>query len=577
MRSLLPFVSMLFRQKGWVLAGILLSLVTLLAAIGLLTLSGWFISAAALAGVSALSSQQFNYFTPGAGVRGFALARTAGRYLERITTHEATFRMLAYLRGWFYRRLEALGPARLQGYRSGDLLNRLVADINALDNLYLRVLVPTLVAVLVALLVGIFLALYSPSIAGVALVGLALAGVVLPLIAQQVGRTLGQRQVTLLSDLRVRLLGMVQGQADLHIYGGVGAAIEQVQAVERQLQRTQLRMALISGLTSALVVFIGGVAGLVTLMLGIDQVQAGGLAPAHLAMLLFCVLAVFEAVAPLPLAYQYLSKTSAAAERLLDISQQPVMQQFPEHGAMPMRPGEIEFDQVSLCYANDAPPAIDRLSFCIRPGERVLVLGHTGSGKSSLVNLLARFHAADTGRVLLGGCPVETFDESTLRTQLSVLSQPVQLFAGSVADNLRLAGAEMPDVEMLNVLSMVELDEALGEQPLSWPIGESGNRLSGGQRKRLALARALLKPSPVLILDEPTEGLDAETESRVMSAVLRACFEAGRTLVMISHHLQMAEAFDRILILDKGSLLEAGTPAELKARSDSRFNQLLAL
>ncbi|PSL15164.1 ATP-binding cassette subfamily C protein CydC [Marinobacterium halophilum] len=576
MKALLPFVRMLLAHRGWVFAGMLLSLLTLLAAIGLLTLSGWFISASALAGVSVLSARQFNYFTPGAGVRGFAIARTVGRYFERVTTHEATFRMLAELRSWFYRRLEVLGPARLQAFRSADLLNRLVADINALDNLYLRVLVPTLVALAVSILVVLFIARYSPAIALLTTVALLLAGVLLPMLAQYAGRRLGRLQLLLLSRLRVRLLALVQGQADLHIYGGVDTSIQEAQAVERQLQRTQLRMALISGLTTAVLTIIAGVAGVGALVLGTELVLSDVIAPAHLAMLLFCVLAVFEAVAPLPLAYQYLSKTITAAERLNEVSGASAGVCYPDADLeVPVIPGQIMLRDVCMRYTEHAPLALDQLSLSVAPGEHVLVLGHTGSGKSSLINLLARFYDPEAGAVELSGCPVRSYSETTLRAQMSVLSQPVQLFAGSVADNLSLALPDASPSELLEVLRRVCLDQVLGDNPLEYQIGESGSRLSGGQRKRLALARALLKPSPLLVLDEPTEGLDAVTEAAVIKGVLDSC--QGRTVLMISHHLQMANHFDRIIVLDRGCVIEAGTPVELAERPDSRYNQLRAL
>lgn len=575
MKALWPFIRMLKVHRGWVALGVLLSMVTLLSTIGLLTLSGWFISAAALAGATALTAQQFNYYTPGAGVRGFAIFRTVGRYFERITTHEATFRLLAQMRVWFYRHLEALGAARLQGYRSADLLNRLVADINALDNLYLRVLVPTLVAVAVSVLVVFFIALYSPLIAKVTAVALLLAGVALPWLAQLAGRNTGRTQVKVLSRLRTRLLALIQGQADLQIYGGIERAIEQTREAEAALQLTQLRMALITGWTSAMMTLISGLAAIAALILGIDLVHASALAPAQLAMLVFCVLAVFEAVAPLPLAFQYWSKTTSAAARLNEITAQTSSIRFPEQGVQPSSPGEILLDGVCFRYREGDPWALEQLSLSIQSGEHVLILGHTGSGKSSLINLLARFHEPQSGTLSLSGRPIEAYDEQTLRAQMSVLSQPVQLFAGTVADNLRLANRDVSEQQMRQVLQQVLLLEALGENPLDYQVGESGSRLSGGQRKRLGLARALLKPAPVLILDEPTEGLDAATEASVVQSMLAGCH--SQTLIMISHHLQMAEHFDRIVVLDRGRVIEQGSAAELRALAESRFNQLCAI
>ena len=576
MKELRPFIRLMGPHKNWVLLGMVLGMATLLASIGLMTLSGWFISAAALAGASTLTARQFNYFTPGAGVRGFAIARTVGRYFERVTTHEATFRLLAGLRSWFYRCLEPLGPARLQQFRSADLLNRLIADIDALDNLYLRVLAPSVIALLVSLLMLLFLALYSPWIALVAAVGLLLAGVITPLIAHLAASKVGERQLMATAGLRQHLIALVQGLSDLYIYGGVEQAVRRAADEEAALQRTQVRMSLLTGVTGAMIVFIGGATGLLALAMGVERVNDGRLEPAQLAMVLFCVLALFETVAPLPLAYQYLGKTRRAAARLQEVADARSLIQYPaEDKGTVQAPGSFAFEQVCFRYTPSGARVLDQFSLQVSAGEKVLLLGHTGSGKSTLINLLARFYDPEAGQVLLGGQPVTAYTESTLRAQLSVLSQPVQLFAGTVADNLVLADSEASPEQMASVLAAVQLDTELGEAPLGYEVGESGSRLSGGQRKRLALARALLRDAPVLLLDEPTEGLDAATEAAVVANVLRLYPE--RTLLMISHHLQTAELFDRVVILDQGQVLEQGDPRVLAAVADSRFSQLNAL
>ncbi len=573
MHKLLPFMKLMRNHAGWALLGLLAGLLTLLASIGLLTLAGWFISAAALAGITLASAQAFNYFTPGAGVRGFAILRTLGRYAERIATHEATFRLLAQLRVWFYTRLEALGPAHLQRYRAADLLNRLVADVEALDNLYLRVIVPTLIATLVSGLGVIFLLFFSLPIALIASVGLLLAGLGVPWLAHHAGRRLGQRQVELTALLRMEMTGTVQGLADLSIYGGVRAAVERAQKVERRLYSIQRRMALITGVSTGLVVLISGLSALLVLMLGVMLVGKTVIEPAQLAMLVFCVLAMFEAVAPLSVAYQYLGRTLAAAERLQEIADVRPEIEYPEQPADTVSPGQIRFSDVSFRYNEDAPLALCDVSFDIQPGESVLLLGPSGSGKSTLLSLLARFHDVDKGSVQLSGVPLTSFTESQLRAQISTLSQPVELFAGTVAENLRLASPEADDALLYNALSRVCLDQELGDDPLNHSIGESGGRLSGGQRKRLALARALLRKAPVLWLDEPTEGLDSDTERQVIQALLDS--REHKTLVIISHHLQMADHFDRIVILEAGRILEQGRPKDLMADQSSRFNELL--
>lgn len=368
---------------------------------------------------------------------------------------------------------------------------------------------------------------------------------------------------------------MVQGLADLSIYGGVDRVVQRTQKAERRLYSIQRRMALISGAASGLNTLIAGVSTLLVLVIGVAMVQEEMIAPAMLAMLVFCVLALFEAVAPLPLAYQYLGRTAAAAERLQEVAEAEPEVVFPQAGGEPAAPGRIAFRDVSFRYQEAAPLALCDFNLTIEPGESVLILGHTGSGKSTLLNLLARFQDVTRGEVELSGLPVRDFSESQLRAQISTLSQPVELFAGTLADNLRLGNPAADDAALLEVLSIARLDQELGDQPLMYSVGESGGRLSGGQRKRVALARALLREAPILWLDEPTEGLDIDTERLVMQAVLGRC--ASQTLVVISHHLQMADQFDRVVILDAGRIVEQGRPADLAADTGSRFSELLEL
>jgi ATP-binding cassette subfamily C protein CydC len=551
MKALIPYLRQMRPHLGWVLLGAWLGLLTLVASIGLLSLSGWFISATALAGLAGLGAQQFNFFTPGAGVRGFAILRTAGRYGERVVSHEATFRLITRLRTWFYQQLEPLGPARLSQLGSAQLLNRLLADIGALDNLYLRVLAPTLIALSVVLLVALFLTLFLPDVALIAVVGLLVAGFVVPWLGYRLARGVGEAQPEAVAQLRVALVALVRGMADLRIYGGMARARTQIVEREAHLLATQQRMGMISALTGSLMTLVSGLTLILATLPAVIAVRDNLLAPAELALVLFCVLAAFEAVMPLPLAYQYLGKTRAAAQRLNEVVDTKPQIRFPEAGVVPRTPGSIRFDDVYFSYRSQQP-VLKGISFAVAPGERLALAGHSGSGKTSLINLLVRFWDADAGVVELGGQPIAAYDESTLRAQLSVMDQPVHLFAGSVRDNLRLAG-DVDDQRMRDLLASLRLLEALGPEGLDYQIGEGGSRLSGGQRKRLALARALLRPAPVLLLDEPTEGLDADTAAAVLD--LLAEINPGQTQLLISHHEQVLARYPRILRLDQGRLV----------------------
>lgn len=543
MKSLLPFIRLMKPHLGWVVLGSTLGLLTLLSSIGLLALSGWFIAAAALAGVSLASAQAFNYLTPGAGVRAFAMVRTAGRYFERIATHEATFRLLAQLRVWFYQHLEPLNPARLKQYRSSDLLNRIISDINSLDNLYLRVISPTLIALITSVLVAGFLAWISPVLGLLLLISLWVAGFVIPWIGYRLAAGVGESQVFATSELRQRAITYVQGMSELHVYSALSTEQEKFAQEQRVLTDAQLRMSLISGLTSGMMSWVAGVATLLALIVAVNMVQAEVLAPAWLALIIFCVLASFEAVAPLPVAYQFLGKTRASAANLLEISQQTSDIKFADAQVSVVEPGAFSFKQVSFAYDNRA--VLDDFSLHVNAGERVAIMGHTGSGKSSLINLLARFWEAQAGEIEVGGVNLHAYPESQLRAQFSVLSQPVQLFAGSVRDNLKLSGEAVSDQDMLDVLERLGLLEMLGSEGLQREVGEGGSKLSGGQRKRLGVARALLRSAPILILDEPTEGLDEATEKQVLEVILT--YRPEQTLLMITHHDLFLDRFDQVV------------------------------
>ncbi len=552
MTVLMPFIRLMKPHLGWVLFGSFLGLVTLLSSIGLLTLSGWFISATALAGVSVVSAQAFNYMTPGGGVRGFAIARTAGRYFERVTTHEATFRLLAQLRSWFYAHLEPLNPARLRHYRTADLLNRLITDINSLDNLYLRVLSPSLVALVTGILVSLFLGWVAPSLGTLLFVALLVSGLLIPMLGHKLGAVTGREMVGYASSLRLRTLSYVQGMAELHVYSALNQQQQELQQSQQTLLQAQLRMSLVSGVTAALMTLAAGLTTLLALMIGVNLVTTEQLSPAWLALVVFCVLASFEAVASLPLAYQYLGKTRAAAENLQEITSQRSDMLFPKESVLVTSPGEIQLDQVDFAY--DATLVLQGVSIQVNPGEKVALVGHTGSGKSSIINLLSRFWQYQQGRVLVGGVAVESYPEQQLRDQMAVLSQPVQLFAGSIRSNLQLADPEATDEQMLELLEQLGMTEMLGDDGLNREVGEVGNRLSGGQRKRLGIARAMLKAAPILILDEPTEGLDIHTATQVMNAVFS--YRPGQTLLIITHHLQGLDRYDQVIRLNQGRRLD---------------------
>jgi ATP-binding cassette subfamily C protein CydC len=460
--------------------------------------------------------------------------------------------LLAQLRSWFYAHLEPLNPARLRHYRTADLLNRLITDINSLDNLYLRVLSPSLVALVTGILVSLFLGWVAPSLGTLLFVALLVSGLLIPMLGHKLGAVTGREMVGYASSLRLRTLSYVQGMAELHVYSALNQQQQELQQSQQTLLQAQLRMSLVSGVTAALMTLAAGLTTLLALMIGVNLVTTEQLSPAWLALVVFCVLASFEAVASLPLAYQYLGKTRAAAENLQEITSQRSDMLFPKESVLVTSPGEIQLDQVDFAY--DATLVLQGVSIQVNPGEKVALVGHTGSGKSSIINLLSRFWQYQQGRVLVGGVAVESYPEQQLRDQMAVLSQPVQLFAGSIRSNLQLADPEATDEQMLELLEQLGMTEMLGDDGLNREVGEGGNRLSGGQRKRLGIARAMLKAAPILILDEPTEGLDIHTATQVMNAVFS--YRPGQTLLIITHHLQGLDRYDQVIRLNQGRRLD---------------------
>jgi ATP-binding cassette subfamily C protein CydC len=545
---------------GWLLGGALLSLLTLLANVGLMAMSGWFISAMALAGAAGVS---MNYFTPAAVIRACAILRTAGRYAERLLTHEATFRLLTELRVWFYQRLEPLAPGQLADYHSGDLLSRLRADIDTLDHFYLRLLLPTLVAVAATLLFVLFLAWFDPLLALIEGLMLLLAGVVLPyLIGRRVGSA-GRRITERTAQLRSYLISDLQGMAELLVDGAGDRHAERIMHLSETIATEQRHMARLSGLSQGAGSLLANLAlGLISLT-AIPMIGAGELPPAQLAMLALFTLASFETVVPLPQAFQSLDATLSAARRLREMAEQRPLVRDPERQTDLSRHPALRLQQVSLHYPSQVTEALQRIDLELTPGRRVAIVGPTGSGKSSLLSLLLRFQPPSKGRILIDGRESDEFSAESLRQRLSVVPQQSHLFNTTIRENLLLARPDANQATIEQACRVAEIHDFIQSQPDGYEteVGEIGIRLSGGQIRRLAIARAILKDAPILLMDEPTEGLDPQTAHRVMHNLLT--WLQDRSLLLITHRLSDLKAMDEILVLESGRISERGTPHEL--------------
>jgi len=562
-RELVPFIQLFREHLKWMVLGTLCGLLAVVSTVGLLALSGWFISAAAYAGLTVATAQLFNFFHPGIGVRLFAIGRTLARYAERIVSHDATFRILQSLRSWFYLHLEPLAPSRLMNFRSGDILNRIVADIDALDNLYLRVFSPSVIALIMSVLVVGFLWLFDPVISMVTALFLAMAGFCVPLIALRLGEGCGHELAQHLSDLRIQIVDGLQGLPELLVFGADHRHLDAVKQSNRALLKSQLRMSQIRGLSLALITLLSGLAVLVTLYLAVILVNRDALDGAGMALVTLAVLASFEAVLPLPAAYQYLGRMREAGRRLVEIVHAKPQVIFPDRSVIRPRHFGVRFENVCFRYNQKAGWTLRNVDFQIHPGRRVAVIGETGSGKSTLIHLLVRFRDPASGHIRLGDEDVCNLSESDLRRHISVVAQQPHMFNATLRENLLMARPGAGDDELLDALNSAQLLDFVTALPdgLDTWLGEAAKLLSGGQARRVAVARAILHNAPLWVLDEPTEGLDTITEKKMMGALKE--LTAGRTLLLITHRLVDLHWMDEIVVLDGGRVVTRGTHADL--------------
>ncbi|EAT1904805.1 cysteine/glutathione ABC transporter ATP-binding protein/permease CydC [Salmonella enterica] len=561
MRALLPYLTLYKRHKWMLTLGIALAILTLLASIGLLTLSGWFLSASAIAGFAGIYS--FNYMLPAAGVRGAAITRTAGRYFERLVSHDATFRVLQHLRIYTFSKLLPLSPAGLARYQQGELLNRIVADVDTLDHLYLRVISPLVGAFVVIMIVTLGLSILDVTLA-ITLGGIMLLTLfIMPPVFYRAGKNTGQNLTHLRGQYRQQLTSWLQGQAELTIFGASKRYRAQMEATELQWHEAQRRQSELTALSQALMLLIGALAVMLMLWMASGGVGGNTQPGALIALFVFCALAAFEALAPVTGAFQHLGQVIASALRITELTEQKPEVAFPQTESLALEKVTLTLRDVSFRYPDQPINALSALSLQATPGEHVAILGRTGCGKSTLLQLLTRAWDPQQGEIQLNDLPLSSLSESALRRTISVVPQRVHLFSATLRDNLLLAAPNASDEALSDMLRRVGLEKLLEDSGLNSWLGEGGRLLSGGELRRLAIARALLHDAPLMLLDEPTEGLDATTESEMLELLADVMRE--KTVLMVTHRLRGLARFDQIIVMDDGRIIERGTHAELLA------------
>ncbi|MFJ4007899.1 thiol reductant ABC exporter subunit CydD [Streptomyces sp. NPDC090023] len=545
-------------RRGRLLFALLLGSLALGCAVGLMATSGWLISRA---------SQQppvLYLLVAVTATRFFGIGRAVFRYSERLVSHDAVLRMLADTRVAVYKRLERLAPAGLRGTRRGDLLTRLVADVDAFQDYWLRWLLPAGVAVVVSAASVGFTAWLLPEAGAALAVGLLLAGVGVPLITAAVARRTERRLAPARGVLATRVTDLLTGTAELTVAGALPSRTAATRQADGVLTRIASRAAGATALGDGLTALISGLTVTVAALLGAQAAAGGRIHGVLVAVVVLTPLAAFEAVLGLPLAVRYRQRVARSAERVFEVLDAPVPVHEPKQPReAPASPFPLVVRDLTARYEDQHRDALDGLDLTLDRGRRIAVVGPSGSGKTTLAQVLLRFLDAGSGTYTLAGVPAAEMDGDDVRRLVGLCAQDAHLFDSSVRENLLLARKDATEAELRDVLLRARLQDWVDGLPegLDTHVGEHGARLSGGQRQRLALARALLADFPVLVLDEPAEHLDLPTADALTEDLLAAT--EGRTTLLITHRLAGLAAVDEVLVLDAGRVVQRGPYAEL--------------
>jgi thiol reductant ABC exporter CydC subunit len=543
--------------SGRATLGVLVSAAALVAGVGLSATAAWLIARA---------SQMPPVLSLGvavAAVQFFGISRPVLRYFGRLISHDAAFRIIADVRAAVYRQLIPVTPGRLGSHRHGDVLAGVVSDADAVQDLDLRIVEPAAVAALVSAACVGFAAALLPSAAAVLAVGLLAAGVAAPVAtAAAVGRATAGL-APLRASLSAVVVDLLRGAPDLIALGGADRMLAEIDRRDAQLTRMARRAAWATGLGAGLAALAAGASVWASAVVATPAVRDGRLAGVALAVVVLLPLAAFEALAPLPTAAVLLARVRGSARRLFYLlDEEPTVRVPAAPRPLPAPPFTVELRDVSARWASGAPRVLNGIDLTLSPGEHVAITGASGSGKSTLAAVLLRFlDPEQAGTVLLNGVDVCDLAVDDVRRVVGCVASDPHIFASNLRENLRLARPTAPDRGLVAVLHRVRLGEWYDGLPsgLDTPLGERGALISGGERRRIALARALLADQPILVLDEPTEGLDEPTATALMADLLDA--SAGRAVVLLTHRPEGIDLVSRIYDLVDGRLVRVDRQA----------------
>lgn len=549
MKALLTFLPLYRKRLGAMLLALLLSLVTITAGVGLLGTSGWFITATALT----TAGLAFNLFVPSAGVRAFSFVRILARYGERLVGHNATLRLLSNLRGWLFAALFPRLPLPDRSMRHGDLVSRLTADVDALDTAFLVAIGPLVSAILVGSAITALLAWLLPAAALPYGLAMAAAAFAVPAAMIGLGRKAGRRSVEANAELRAQVLDGVAGHADMTLLGVLGSAEKRFAEAGRAASRERLALGGLATTGGFAVQTLAALALVGTLLAGTDAVAADRLDGPVMAGLLLAVLGSFEVTSTIVRSVSKATRAMAAAERLQALTELPAASE-PTHPRHIPPDAQIRMTGVSFGYGA-LPPVLDGLDLDIAAGERIAITGPSGSGKSTILKLLLRLIEPRAGEIAMGGVRVDQVLTGDIHAHMALLSQDSPVFIDTVRNNLLIGREDATDDELWAALGKARLANHVASLPkgLDSLVGEAGRTLSAGQARRLCLARALLSEALVLLLDEPTDALDRETELAFFETLAEAT--KGQTVVLVTHADLPEGTVDKTYTLRDGRLI----------------------
>jgi ATP-binding cassette subfamily C protein CydC len=562
------FFKILKLSKGysrWMAFAALLGFFTVGSSVGLMMTSSYIIAKAALhVHISELQ-------TAIVGVRFFGISRAVFRYFERYVSHEATFRLLAKLRVWFFKAYERIAPSKTKDLTSGDLLTRVVSDVETLEHIFVRVIHPPVIAL--AVLVSLFLYLwkFGAVFSFVFLASFLIAGLVIPSITFLLSKNLGEKIIFLRAILNELIVDGVTGMHELSAFNQTENYQNEFEQTQKKLAEAERKMSVIDGFNESAIGLTMNLTVITIYAFAVPMVNANLLDGVLLSVLSLGIMAAFEAVMPIPLSVQYIDKSARAAKRLFEITE---TKEEEKEIAQSSAPESFDLETEDLAFSYDKiKTALKEISFSVNQKEKIAIVGASGSGKTTLVNLLLAFWKYDEGKITLGSKDYSSLKDDEIRKYFSVISQQTFLFNDTIKNNLLLANNNATNEELNDALKQAELEEFVDSLPenIDAYVGEQGKRLSGGERKRISIARAILKESPVLICDEATSDLDSITEKKILETIFRIC--ENKSLIFITHRFADLDKFNKILVLENGKIVERGDFQTL-LNNKSKFYEL---